>query len=365
MKILELTSFSSGGCGVLARAKFEAELFAKRGHEVIIMSSNLDKGTEEIVPAEDNFGDVKVYRFPAIKLGGESFMYWFNNEAYKKATEFKPDLIIAHNYRHLHTTKALKLGKQLGVPVWLVTHAPFVEGNITRTKLQSAIVGLYDKFIGRATINQFDKVLAISKWEIPALEHIGIDRNKIVYSPNGVPEEFFTTPQQSEPENKILFLGRVSPKKKIQTLIECIPHLKDKNIKIEIVGPQEPEYFNLIKDLDKTGRVIFSPAVYDLKEKIKKIDSCKIFVLPSRVEGQPQSLLEALSRGKTVIGSDSIAIRDIISDGVTGYLFEFDNPISLAGKINFALEHPIDARESVKQFNWDLLIKKMEELWQK
>ena len=370
MRILELTNYSSGGCGVYARVKQEAEMFAKRGNEVMILSSNLDKGSNKIVASEDKIGDIQIFRYPATKLGGESFMLWLKGEAFKKALEFNPDIIIAHNYRHPHTTKALTLcdnvslkNKPKHCKIFLVTHAPFVEGNITRTKLQTFLVDSYDKFIGRWNINKFDKILAISHWEIPSLLALGAEKERIVYSPNGIPEEFFTLPTQSKEENKILFLGRVAPKKRLQDLIACIPYLKDKDIKIEIVGPQEEEYFQMIKGLDKTGRVTFSPAIYDLKEKIKKIDSCRIFVLPSRVEGMPQSLVEGLVRNRTCIGSDSIAIRDIIQDNRNGYLFEFDNPVSLAGKINYALEHPLSGRASVRKFNWNILIEKMEALW--
>ena len=40
MKILELTNYTAGGCGVWARVKNEAELLSKRGYDVRIFSSN-------------------------------------------------------------------------------------------------------------------------------------------------------------------------------------------------------------------------------------------------------------------------------------------------------------------------------------
>ena len=83
----------------------------------------------------------------------------------------------------------------------------------------------------------------------------------------------------------------------------------------------------------------------------------------------PQALIEAMSRGKIVIGSSSIAIRDLINDN-NGYLFEFDNPRSLAEKIDSALEDSIknnelkkQAKLSVQQFAWDRVIEKIESLF--
>ena len=144
--------------------------------------------------------------------------------------------------------------------------------------------------------------------------------------------------------------------------------MKDKKIKIEIVGPREAEYYayllKVIKKTNSQNRIKFSESIYNIKDKIKKLDSAKIYILPSRVEGMPQSLVEAMAREKIVIGSNSLAIRDLIKDGENGFLFEFDNPKDLAEKINEALsqknsEIKKQARKSVEHFSWDRVIKKI------
>lgn len=371
MKILEVCPYSAGICGVWARVREEAIGLKDKGHEVVVFSSNSVKGNNEIASREDEFKGIRIKRFNFKKLGGESFMQW---KFEKEDLDYSPDIIIAHNYRHLHTTKALRVAEKLRsegkkCKVFLVTHAPFVEGNITRSFFAKLIVNSYDLFIGKSVLNRFDKILAISKWEIPIMEKMGVDKNKIVYIPNGIPEEFFSQKSQKE-ENKILFLGRIAPKKKLETLISAIKYIKDKKVKIEIVGPPEEPYFSFIKETIKKenvgDRVIISDPIYKTEDKIKKLDSCKIYVLPSRVEGMPQSLIEAMARGKIVIGSDSIAIRDLIKNKKNGYLFEFDNPKDLAEKINIALEKnnkkiKDNAVKSVKDFNWKVVINKIEE----
>jgi glycosyltransferase involved in cell wall biosynthesis len=371
MKILEICPYSAGICGVFSRAFEEAKRLSDRGHDVMIFSSNFEKGTNKKVKLEDNLGKIKIKRFKAKKLGGESFMYF---DFIKDGLEFQPDVIIAHNYRHFHTTRALKLVKILKkkykkkVKIFLVTHAPFPEGNITRSFLSKLSVGFYDNIIGPMTINKFDKILTISKWEEPFLFKSGAKSEKIHYIPNGIPEEFFTQ-KKSKEENKILFLGRIAPKKRLETLIRAIPHINDKKIKIEIVGPREKEYFNKIKKIiNETGteeRVIISKPIFNIKDKIRKIDSCKIYILPSRVEGMPQSLIEAMARKKIVIGSKSLAITDLIKDNKTGLLFEFDDHISLADKINIALEKDNrkireNGYKSVLKYNWDKVIREIE-----
>jgi len=79
----------------------------------------------------------------------------------------------------------------------------------------------------------------------------------------------------------------------------------------------------------------------------------------------PQSLIEAMARGKIVIGSDSVAIRDLIKDKENGYLFQFNNPRDLARVIDLALSDSPkkiknNAKKSVQDFNWNKVINKIE-----
>ncbi|MEK6823646.1 MAG: glycosyltransferase family 4 protein [Nanoarchaeota archaeon] len=390
MKILEVCPYSAGICGVFTRVLEESKRLSKLDFEVKIFSSNAVKGSNKIAPSCEKIGKVEVFRFPFKKLGGESFMSW---DFEKEALEFEPEIIIAHSYRHLHTIRALKVAEILRrkgkkCKVFLVTHAPF-ERKLTRTFLQNLIVKFYDFFIGKKTINKFDKIFAITKWEIPYLIKLGVKKEKIEYIPNGISEIFFKQ-KKSKEENKILFLGRISSIKNLEILISAMPLIKDKNIILEIVGPAEENYLKklklLIKSLKLESRIIFFKPIYNLKEKIKKIDSCKIFVLPSKSEGMPQSLIEAMAREKIVVASDILASRDLITaktgnfsnnsssgksqikDKENGFLFKNGNAKNLAEKINFALSEKNNekikkqARKSVENFSWNKVIKKIEKL---
>ena len=365
MKIAILTNFSHPSiCGVWSRVKQEGELLANF-HEVRVFSSNSIKGTKKRSGKEETIGKLKIKRFNSIKLGGESFLYWrFGKELIK----FKPNVIIAHSYRQLHTTKALRLANKLKCKVFLVTHAPFVEGNITRTVLAKIVVRLYDRFIGHRTLNKFDKIIAITKWELPYLLNIGADKNKISYIPNGLDDKFFTYKKTKEQE-KIFFLGRVAPIKDIETLILAFSLLKNKNIKLEIVGSYEEDYLRKLKNLineKNIKNITFKEPIYNLDDKIKKIDSAKIFVLPSIREGMPQSLIEAMAREKIVIASDNTGSKEIIEDGKNGYLFKIGDYKDLARKIEIGLKNNKnlgkEAKKSVEKFSWGIIIKKTLEL---
>jgi hypothetical protein len=125
-KILILLHFSEGICGVWQRTKVEAEEFKKKGYEVLILSSNAIKGSRKKAEQFEDYKGVRVQRFPYIKLGGESYMWW---NFKKQALNFNPDIIISHNYRQFHNSLALKIAKKIKkqkpCKTFLVTHAPF------------------------------------------------------------------------------------------------------------------------------------------------------------------------------------------------------------------------------------------------
>ncbi len=366
MRILELANFSAGGCGVFARVKSESELLS-RNHEVRIFSSDFVKGSSEKAAQFEQIGKVKIQRFKAIKLGGESFMYW---SFAKEAIAFKPDIIFAHGYRHLHTTQALNLGKKLNIPVVLVTHAPFVEGDSTRSFPQKLAVRFYDFFIGSRTLNNFSKIAIIAHWEKEYLKKLNISSNKIVYLPNGISPDYFNGNPQSKNED-ILFLGRISPIKDIGTLIKSISLLSNKKTKLYLAGPIEEEYGNELKKIvDERilkGRISFLGPIYNLAKKIKLIDNFKIFILPSRKEGMPQALIEAMARQRTVIASNNQGCRAIVRHKVNGYLFRIGDEEDLAKKIEMAFKEDSqeireNARASVREYLWPEIIRKTENL---
>ena len=296
MRILELTNFSAGGCGVFARVKEESLRLSNLGHTVKIFSSNLEKGTWKIVAENEKIGRASITRFKAKRLGGESYIRWNFEE---EALRFKPDIIIAHGYRHIHTLKALKLKNKLDCKVILVTHAPFGR-NKTRSQLENTVVYLFDNLIGRKTINKFDRVIAITKWEMPFLKEIGLKEDKTLYIPNGIRENFFKDKKISKEQNKLIYTGRIVSIKDLEVVIEAFEYLKDKKIIFELLGPADVKYLlsliELVKAEGLENKVFFNNRGYNIKEQIKFLDSGKIFVLPSISEGMPQVLIEAMAR---------------------------------------------------------------------
>lgn len=361
MKILELTNFSSGGCGVWKRVSSEAQILAEK-NKVEVFSSNKTKGSNQIAQEEEQEGKVHIRRFNSTKLGGESFMRWNYT---KEAIAYKPEVIIAHSYRHYHTLLVPKIAKKINARTYLVTHAPFGR---KRSLIQTIATKLFDSFIGPKLLKKYDKIITITKWEIPYLEKLGVTKEKIVLIPNGINESYLSTPINTKEENKILYFGRISPIKKLETLIEAFSKLKNSELKLELYGPAEEEYLitlkKLINELQLEKTIIITNKTYNTEEGIKTIDKAKIVVLPSESEGMPQTLIEAMARKKIVIASNNEGNCELITSKKNGYLFTIGNSEELANCISEGINAPNiireEARKKAEQYSWKNIIGKLE-----
>lgn len=361
MKVLEVVNFSGGISGTWTRALEDAKAFKEDGHSVNIYSSNK---TEDgiIIKHDEKLNGINIKRFPIKKRKG--YALWFDFE--KEALELKPDVIIAHGLRKPYLNKVVRLKKLLKCKIFLITHAPFIDKKLRSKKLNS-LIWLYDKFVGKGVMKSFDKIVTICKWEKEELLKLGCKEDKIIYIPNSLSEEFFTTePKQSQ--KKILFMGRMNPIKEIEVLMKAFKEANLTDYVLEIVSSQEGEYFKSLQQY-KTDNIIFTKPIYDLDRKIEKIDECEIFVLPSRKESLPFGLIEAMARGKIVIATNTEGGIELIKTSSNGFLFDIGNEEQLKSLLigitsNFNLNGVVDnARKTAEEFRLKNNLLKWEELF--
>ncbi|WP_298941163.1 glycosyltransferase family 4 protein [uncultured Psychromonas sp.] len=112
---------------------------------------------------------------------------------------------------------------------------------------------------------------------------------------------------KSIPNAKLLLVGKKTSDSFYQKIVEKI------------------EFFNL-KD-----KVIFAGNRSDIPEILKASD---LFILPSRSEGTPAALIEAMASGLPCIATNAGGMPEVIENGDNGYLFEKGNVDELANKIN-------------------------------
>lgn len=147
-----------------------------------------------------------------------------------------------------------------------------------------------------------------------------VAEEKVSIIPNSVDTELFS-PKPDEPKtNKVVFVGRLSAEKNLSNLVLACHEL---GLPLEMIGdgPAQQE----LKDLSVAlgSEVIFQGALAH-EELPEHLRASKIFALVSLYEGNPKALLEAMSCGMAVLGTNVKGIRDLIEDGVNGILCNTD-----------------------------------------
>ncbi len=354
MKIAFTTDYSfPSKCGVWNVVYQTAKQLIKRGHEVHIFSSNTIKGTNQKSSLFEVHEKITYHRFPVLGKIGENGQIW----NFKKALiNVQPDIIHAHAYRHFHANLVPKIAKNLNIPCYLTTHAPFPGKNIRTSKTQK-LVDLFDKYIGKKLLNSYSKVFAISQWEIPLLKSIGCEESNIVFLPNGYPQELFDL--KTSFKKKAVYLGRISAVKSLETFLAAAKELPDWSFTIH--GSKEGSYE--LTECPKNVTITVKP--FDLKEEKKILEKNAVFILPSVTEAVPLALLEAMAAGLVCISSKTRGGMELLTEGKTGLLFPIGNSDALVraiDKVNATKWKSITsaAKKSVKDRSWEDLVEKVE-----
>ena len=116
------------------------------------------------------------------------------------------------------------------------------------------------------------------------------------------------------------YVGQLIPRKSVDTLIRGVCETRDSRVCLAIVGegPERVALEALTRRLGAQDRVRFFGYRDDRMAFIKSFD---LFVLPSRLEGIPRCLMEAMSAGVAVIATDIPGCRELVESADGAALF--------------------------------------------
>lgn len=378
MKIVYTCSYAYPSIsGVWNRVENIAKGMLRKGHEVHILTSNIIAGTDKIAEPYENYRGIHIHRFP-VKLKLSKFQLLFTGKKFNQILKkINPDIVDCQTYRHPEAKAALKYSLKNKVPCVLTTHAPFLPIEVRGKKLSFLAKG-YDFLIGKNILNKYSKIFRISDWELKYLFDLKTKKDKIIYSPNGVPEEFYRAKQKKVKNQTILFFGRIEPRKQVHILIEAFSKISEKYLesKLLLLGPIEntDNYEEKLKKLIKLNnlekRVLFLGPIYDIEKKIKVLNSSQIYILPSTWEGFPQTLIEMMSLGKCIITSNCDGNMEVIKENETGFLFKIGNTKELTQKLDYCLSHDTskvekNAKKIAENFRWSKIVDDVEEVYKR
>jgi glycosyltransferase involved in cell wall biosynthesis len=164
-------------------------------------------------------------------------------------------------------------------------------------------------------------------------------RSKTSVIPNHVevplPVQF---PSRNEP--KIAAMGRLDKQKGFDLLIEALARIVQKfpALKTIIIG-EGPERATLTNLRDAKGLRDHIEFVGQIANPGELLQQATLFVSPSKFEGFPNALAEAMALGLPVIASDCTGNRDIVRHGIDGEIFPVNDTERLAFAITHLLEH--------------------------
>lgn len=171
---------------------------------------------------------------------------------------------------------------------------------------------------------------------------------------------------------EFVFISRIMKEKGIDQFIEAAKHIKSKylNTRFHICGFCEEAYEYQLKLLDKKEIIYYHGMLRDVRDILKQTH-CTIH--PTYyAEGMSNVLLESAACGRPIITTNRSGCREIVDDGINGYIVELKNSKSLIRKIEEFLSLDYNSKKNMglagrkkveQEFNREIVVKAyMEEI---
>lgn len=339
--------------GIETHVQEISERLVKKGCEVEIATTDPSGSLQK----EEEVNGVLIRRFRAF---APNDLYYFSSQLLLFLREANSDLIHAHSY---HAFPMLACTVERKAKKLCLTPHYFGMGRSKATAMAHIPYFAFGVWMLRSA----ERVVCLSRTEREILiKRFLVKTHMAIYIPNGVDYNKIanSSPTLDTSGFTISYVGRLSREKNIRVLISAYKEIEDciPDSKLMIVG-DGPEK----EELEKFSR----------KLSIKKIlwigkvphqnigayfKSASVFVLPSRREASPISVLEAQAAGTPVIVSDAINRMGIMERGL-GLVFKNGNEKDLAEKI-FKIYNEKSLRDSfisrgkeyAKNFDWDKVV---------
>jgi glycosyltransferase involved in cell wall biosynthesis len=166
-------------------------------------------------------------------------------------------------------------------------------------------------------------------------EMVGLEPNSVRTVYNGVPEHVDARSPALRDSPVIGSLGRLHKQKGYDVLIRALADLPNARVVIVGDGPERPALEALARRLGVAEQLDLVGWRDDARAWLESFD---IFVLPSRYEGFPLSIVEAMLAGTPVVATDVASIPEAVLHGQTGLLVRPDDHAALAAALGELLD---------------------------
>lgn len=275
--------------------------------------------------------------------------------------------IIGNIYKFLNNKGFLHIRLE-AEPDLLPSYFPKISGNKLSTKIKTKIVvSFYKKanLIGTVDNEYFTTFKKKYLWQI-----VG---NRLKNQFNGY--RFFLEtqlpPTFDGKKNYIVLAARLdAPQKGFDVFLEAIKEVNLGDWKILLLGNLTESQKQQIKEIESicqqiSGKIVIKGHIEDIAEYAKCLNESKIFCLPSRNDGIPLVVPEALARGCVLVSSDLFCIEEVVIDhGKYGFSFINGDSKDLANVLNKLISQPdiikeMSAKSTLRakeMFHWNSIV---------
>jgi glycosyltransferase involved in cell wall biosynthesis len=224
----------------------------------------------------------------------------------------------------------------------------------------------------RALLLRVDAHVAVGEASARRMEDFyALGRDCVISIPNCVPDHATPKPFLPVGEKSLVIgsVGRLDAMKGHDILLRAIAQLESVRVVILGEGGQRSALKQLATELGISDRIDLPGWVEDPHLYLSKFD---IFAMPSRSEGFPLAVIEAMLAGLPVVATRVGSIPEAVTDGETGLLVDKNDVDGLATALRRLRDHPElrmrfgkQGREvAQRNFTVEKMVKRYEDLWQ-
>lgn len=219
----------------------------------------------------------------------------------------------------------------------------------------------------------FACITTVDKLSLPDFVARGIAN--AVYIPNGVDQTFFSLAKSAgiTAVSKFLFVGRLEHQKGLDVLVDAVIQLvkMKTGFSVAIIGEGTLKV-DLARRISTHSLedVVHLAGTVDQDELIRQYASSDAFLLPSRWEGLPLTLLEAWASGLAVVVSRVGGIPALCEDMVNAIVIEPEDSQGLCRAMRFLMDNPAAAERLgheghrvATRYSWDSVSRKYEDIY--
>lgn len=196
-------------------------------------------------------------------------------------------------------------------------------------------------------LHQTDALIGCAQATLRDLVAEGVDPARCQVIPNGIDlrrlDSMARVPRESAADEcTLVSVGSLIPRKGVDVTLRALAVLARRGLRPKLVvagsGPAEADLRAVARTLEVEGQVTWAGERADAPALVR--DLADIFVLASRDEAMPLTLLEAGAFGKACIATAVGGVREVIDDSVSGLVVPPDDVETLAGAIERLVQDP-------------------------